>query len=89
MSAGNFWFTTQTALPSFSATLTSPNLSVSHDPSRKQFFGKLLSLCAVAGVMPKLLAKSPATRAEAVPANDPAFLIRTDVRAISRRADSL
>jgi len=59
---------------------------VSHDPSRKQFFAKLLGLTAAFGFLPKLLAKSAvATRA---PESTP-VTVRPESRAVVRRADAI
>jgi hypothetical protein len=63
---------------------------VSHDPSRKQFFAKLLGLIAAAGVAPKLLARSSSTpAAESVRSAPMPFQLRPEARAVSRRADSV
>ena len=91
MRGGNFWFTTETALPFFQrdSDFNNANL-VSHDSSRKQFFGKLLGLCAVVGLVPRLLAKTPITLpAESFAAATASTLIRAEPRAVSRRVDSL
>jgi len=64
------------------------NVPVSHDPSRKQFFAKLLGLTAAFGFLPKLLAKSAVvTRA---PGSSPSRVvaIRPESRAVARRADA-
>jgi hypothetical protein len=63
---------------------------LSYDPSRKQFFGKLLGLCAAVGSAPKLLAKTPATPKATSPATaEVSSLIRAESRAVPRRDDSL
>ncbi|HEX2852231.1 MAG TPA: hypothetical protein VHO24_03255 [Opitutaceae bacterium] len=62
---------------------------MSHDPSRKQFFGRLLGLIAAAGLAPKLLAKSPETAASAPAPAVPAIQIRPALRTVARRSDAL
>jgi hypothetical protein len=59
---------------------------VSHDPSRKQFFAKLLGLTALAGFLPKMLAKSSV--AAPAPAAEP-VTVRPDSRAVARRTETL
>jgi hypothetical protein len=55
---------------------------VSYDPSRKSFLGKLIGLAAVAGLAPRLLAKSPAAAPAPVA---PALAVRPEPRAVARR----
>jgi hypothetical protein len=63
---------------------------VSHDPKRKQFFGKLLGLWVALGFAPKLLAATKVTStSELHVAVTASSLIRAGIRAVSRRADSL
>jgi hypothetical protein len=63
---------------------------VSHDPSRKSFVGKLVGLIALAGFGPRLLAKLPANTPSTTPAKTGApFAVRSDSRAVARRADSV
>ena len=63
---------------------------MSHDPSRKQFFAKLLGLTAAFGFLPKLLAKSAAvTPVLESPVESTPVTIRPESRAIARRADAL
>jgi hypothetical protein len=60
---------------------------VSHDPSRKQFFAKLLGLAAAVAVVPKFFAKAdrgPLPAAPVLPVN-----VQPDTRAVARRADSV
>jgi hypothetical protein len=59
---------------------------VTQDPSRKQFFAKLLGLTAAFGVLPKLLAKS-APSAAPVSVDTP-VPVRPETRAVARRADA-
>jgi len=64
------------------------HVPVSHDPSRKQFFAKLLGAAAAVSVAPKLLAKSsPAAVTPAVSALP--VMVRPEARAVARRADSV
>jgi hypothetical protein len=62
---------------------------VSHDPSRKSFLAKLIGFIAVAGVAPRVVAKSAVS---VTPADRPApvspFTVRPDDRAVPRRADT-
>jgi len=63
---------------------------VSHDPKRKQFFGKLLGLWVAVGFAPRLLAMAKvASTSETDVAVVPLPLIRSETRAVSRRFDSL
>jgi hypothetical protein len=68
------------------AFLITSTCPVRLDPSRKQFFAKLLGLTAFAGFLPKMLAKSsvPAPATVAAPVT-----VRTESRAVARRADVL
>jgi len=63
---------------------------VSHDPSRKSFLAKLIGFIAVAGLAPRVVAKSTLS---VEPTNQPApvlpFTLRTDARAVARRADAV
>jgi hypothetical protein len=63
---------------------------VTHNPSRKQFFAKLLGVVAATSVFPKLFAKSasPAADASLADANKVTaarFEVRHDQRAVARR----
>jgi len=62
---------------------------VTHHPSRKQFFAKLLGVVAAASVLPKFLAKSAAapgaTTDNAAAKPTRGFEIRADARAVARR----
>jgi hypothetical protein len=62
---------------------------VSHDPSRKHFFAKLLGLVTAAGIAPALLAKSTGTVACAPAPATPAIKLRPAPHTVARRADSL
>ncbi len=66
-------------------------LPVNHQPSRKQFFAKLFGSAAALSVLPKLSAQSPATALAAAPANETVapVVIRSDARAVARRADTV
>jgi hypothetical protein len=87
---GKFWFTTQTSRPSFGSDFDFITSSVSHDPTRKQFFAKLLGAAAVASLAPKLVAKSSLTTAAAPVSSAPVrFQLRSDTRAVTRRPDSV
>jgi len=87
---GKFWFTTQTARPSFGSDSDFTTPLVSHDPSRKQFFAKLLGLTAVAGLAPKLLAGSSSKAAPApAPVTSGSIQLRPEARAVARRVDSV
>ena len=59
---------------------------MSHDPSRKHFLAKLIGLVAVAGLAPKLLAKSAAP-ATPTPVKSPVVSLRPETRAVARRGD--
>jgi hypothetical protein len=64
------------------------SVPVSHNSSRKQFFGKLVGVVAASAVLPKLAAKSVTApiAATATPSNSvPAFTIRRDARVVVRR----
>jgi hypothetical protein len=62
---------------------------VSHQHSRKSFFAKLLGLFAVAGVAPKLLAKSTVSTVVA-PVNPAApFTLSADSRTVARSGDAV
>ena len=64
--------------------------TVSHDPSRKSFIAKLAGLVAVAGFAPRALAKLPAAVVTTTPTPVVSpFTLRTDARAVARRADSV
>jgi hypothetical protein len=62
---------------------------VTHNPSRKQFFAKLLGVVAAASVPSKMSAKSAsaagATSSTAPDASTCRFEIRHDARAVARR----
>lgn len=62
---------------------------VSHDPSRKQFFAKLLGLTAAFGFLPRMLAKSAATTVATTTAPESfPVIVRAESRAVVRRADA-
>jgi len=78
----------QTALPCFDGDFRLfPTVPVTHNPSRKQFFAKLLGAGAVVGVLPKWFAARASTRGPNAAAKTPAlpFAIRPDARAVARR----
>jgi len=60
---------------------------VSHDPSRKQFFAKLLGAAAAVAVAPKLIAESASSNA--LPAPVSPVVVRSETRAVARRAGSV
>jgi hypothetical protein len=60
---------------------------VSHDPSRKHFFAKLLGLIAAVGLAPKLLSK-PLGQSVAGP-TPTAVNLRPESRAVARREESV
>jgi hypothetical protein len=63
---------------------------VSHDPSRKSFLGKLAGFVAVAGFAPRLLAKPLSANPSSTSAKASVpFTVRSDSRAVARRADSV
>jgi hypothetical protein len=67
-----------------------PQQPVSHQHSRKNFFAKLLGLFAVAGVAPKLLAKSTVSSAVAAPVPPAApFKVSADSRTVARSGDAV
>lgn len=87
-----FWFTTANVTRFFGADFNLFPPHVSHDPSRKSFLGKLIGLVAVAGLAPRLFAKSASsvTASTATPAAAPKpFTLQSETRAVSRRADSV
>lgn len=78
-----FRFTTETPPRSLAGASTYfTAFLVSHDPSRKNFLGKLIGLAALAGLAPRLLAKIPS--ATLSPAS-PAVTVRAEPRAVARR----
>lgn len=60
---------------------------MSHDPTRKHFFAKLIGLIAAAGLAPRLLAQSQTSRAKPVASGK--IELRPESRAVARRADSV
>ena len=75
------------AAPFLGGDLSSSYSTVSHDPSRKRFFAKLLGATAALAVVPKFLAKTAPVvtpAAPAVPVN-----LRPEPRAVARRAGSV
>ena len=78
------------AAPFFHADFNQFTCPVSHDPSRKQFFAKLLGAATAVSIAPKLLAQ-PASSASAPLSAAPALpvVVRSEVRAVARRSDSL
>ena len=68
---------------------------MTHDPSRKHFLAKLIGLVAVAGLAPKLFAKTPAALALSrlngpatpTPVPLPVVSLRPEPRAVARRGD--
>jgi hypothetical protein len=60
---------------------------VSHQHSRKTFFAKLLGLIAVAGVAPKLLAKSTVSSTAAPALPSVPFKVSADSRTVARSGD--
>jgi hypothetical protein len=73
--------------PFFGADFNQFTDTVSHDPSRKSFLGKLTGIVALVGLAPRLLVKSAA----AAPASEKAnpVLVRPDSRAVARRVESV
>lgn len=63
--------------------------TVSYDPSRKSFLGKLIGLLAVAGVAPRLLTKAPAGPQAAAEPAARSVTLRHDARAVARREGSV
>ncbi|MDO8543490.1 MAG: hypothetical protein Q7S40_23875 [Opitutaceae bacterium] len=64
---------------------------MTHDPSRKHFFARLLGFAAAGSVLPTLFAKStPAiTPANSALPSSGKLRIRPDARAVARRADTV
>ncbi len=62
--------------------------TVSHDPTRKHFFAKIIGLIAAVGLAPRLLAKAPPQPAPA-PAASVGIELRPETRAVARREDSV
>jgi hypothetical protein len=60
---------------------------VSQDHSRKQFLAKFIGLIAAAGPVPKLLGRVPGVPA-AQAAPSARWQVKTEARAVARRADS-
>jgi len=88
-----FWFTSETPLTSFEGDFL-PLRPVTHNPSRKQFFSKLLGAVAALSLFPKLFAKVPAVTGVASDSNSSTSTaqpvqVRPDVRAVARRADTV
>ena len=88
-SRGNFGLQAKVRTLVSKAILLSSFLLVSHHPSRKQFFAKLLGVTAAVGFFPKFLAKSAATAAAAGPITGSSprgsWEVRPDARAVARR----
>lgn len=87
-----FWFTTANGTRFFCGDFNLFPSPVSHDPSRKNFLAKLLGLAAVAGIAPRLFAKSASSviAPGATPSAAPkSFTLQSESRAVSRRADSV
>jgi len=61
---------------------------VSNQSSRKAFLAKLTGFLALAGLAPKLLAKSASSAATPVSSQVP-FAVRPDARSVARSADSV
>ena len=61
---------------------------VSNDPTRKQFFAKLLGAAAAVSVAPKLLASSGQPLAPLATSALP-VIVRSEVRAVARRAGAV
>jgi len=74
--------------PFFGADFNQFTDTVSHDPSRKRFLGKLTGLLALAGIAPRLVAKSAAAVTAPAEIARPVVL-RPDSRAVARRAESV
>jgi len=89
------WFTSETTLPSFENDFSlSPTRPVTPNPSRKEFFSRLLGVTAVFSLFPKLFAKTaldaaggPETNGSATPSLP--FVVRSDLRAVARRVDTV
>jgi hypothetical protein len=63
--------------------------TVSHDPSRKSFLGKLVGFAALASLAPRVFAKTVVTSPAAQPASSTSFKLSPDSRAVARRVDSV
>jgi hypothetical protein len=75
------------APPSLGADFAEHQRPVSHDPSRKHFFAKLIGLIAAGGLAPRLLAKPPSVDAPKLAA--PVIELRPESRAVARREESV
>ena len=62
---------------------------MSHQHSRKTFFAKLLGLFAVAGVAPKLLAKTSVSPVAAPVSPAAPFKVSADSRTVARSGDAV
>jgi hypothetical protein len=62
---------------------------VSHDPSRKTFLLKLLGFTAAAGFAARFFTRAAKRDAAPAPAASAPIALRTETRAIARRADTV
>jgi hypothetical protein len=83
-----FLFTSETPRPSFERDSNHSTVTVSHDPTRKQFFAKLLGAATAVTVAPKLLAKTASSNPTSAAPVAP-VVVRSEVRAVARRAGSV
>ncbi len=74
--------------PFFGADFNQFTNTVSHDPSRKSFLGKLSGIVALIGLAPRLLVKTVAA-SPAAAENARPVVLRPDSRAVARRAESV
>jgi len=75
------------AAPFLGGDFSTSHPPVSHDPSRKQFFAKLLGWAAALAVVPKFFAKSAPMAPSAAPVAP--VDLRPETRAVARRAGSV
>ena len=72
------------AAPFLGGDFSTSHSTVSHEPSRKQFFAKLLGAAAAWAVMPKFFAKTSRDSTPAAPVAP--VNLRPETRAVARRA---
>jgi hypothetical protein len=63
--------------------------TVSHDPSRKSFLGKLVGFAALASLAPRVFARTVGVSTTANAASSSTFKLSPDSRAVARRPDSV
>jgi hypothetical protein len=76
------------AAPFFGRDFSSSHSTVSHHPTRKEFFAKLAGTAAAVAATSKIFAQTSPT-AQAPAANAVPVKLRPETRAVARRADSV